>query len=177
MVPNTIKRRAFLAGSAVSALVLGQRRAQAGTGAGAEDTFVYEVTRSEEEWRGMLDKAEFNILRMGGTELPKTHPLWNNTAEGTYCCRGCDLTLYDSVWKVELDKGWAFFRQSRENTILMGIDGQPPEGMGSDDGRPPAMIEAHCRRCGSHLGHILTVEGETLHCINGTSLQFRDATA
>jgi len=143
------------------------------SGTGADD-FTYEVTRTDAEWREMLSPAEHSILRKNSTELPKTNPLWNNTADGTYCCRGCDLTVYDSVWKVELDKGWAFFSQSRENSILMGIDGQPPYGM-ADPNAPGAMIEAHCRRCGSHLGHILKVEDKALHCINGTSLQFRPA--
>jgi len=173
----SIKRRAFLGGSALSALALAQTRASAGDSGGTAQPFAYEVTRTEAEWRGMLGKDEYNILRKGSTELPKTSALWNNTAEGTYCCRGCDLTVYDSVWKVELDKGWAFFRQSRENTVLMGIDGDPPDGMEPEDERFAAMIEAHCRRCGSHLGHILTVEGASLHCINGTSLQFRAAAA
>ncbi len=37
---------------------------------------------------------------------------------------------------------------------------------------PQILIEAHCRRCGSHLGHILNVQGDILHCINGTALTF-----
>jgi len=39
-------------------------------------------------------------------------------------------------------------------------------------GGPANMIEVHCRRCGSHLGHILLVDDEVLHCINGRSLTF-----
>jgi peptide-methionine (R)-S-oxide reductase len=39
------------------------------------------------------------------------------------------------------------------------------------------MIEAHCRRCGSHLGHVLYVEDRLLHCINGTALEFRPSEA
>ncbi len=180
MDQHNLKRRAFLGGSALSALALAQTaatRATARPAEGGDEAFVYEVRRSEAEWRAMLSKPEYDILRKGSTELPKTSALWNNTADGIYCCRGCDLTVYDSVWKVELDKGWAFFKQSRENAVMMGIDGEPPDGMTPEDDRFGAIIEAHCRRCGSHLGHILTVEGKTLHCINGTSLQFRPAVA
>ncbi len=177
MTPIPLKRRAFLGTSAVSALALargGAATAAAESEATGAETFTFEVIRSDAEWREMLSPPEYVVLRKGSTELPKSNPLWNNTAEGVYCCRGCDLTLYDSVWKVELDKGWAFFRQSRENAVLMSIDGQPPDGM--DPEGFGALIEAHCRRCGSHLGHILTVEGKTLHCINGTSLRFRPVT-
>ncbi|MDJ0824590.1 MAG: peptide-methionine (R)-S-oxide reductase [Rhodobacter sp.] len=177
MDTRTFGRRAFLGGSAVSALALAQARATAGEAGGTDETFAFEITRSDEDWRAMLSRDEYVVLRKGSTELPKSNPLWNNTAEGTYCCRGCDLTVFDSVWKVELDKGWLFFRQSVENAVLMGIDGQPPDGMAPEDERYGALIEAHCRRCGSHLGHILTVEGKTLHCINGTSLQFRPTLA
>jgi len=167
---SPLGRRAFLGGSAVSALALTQG-ARAEPATGSDDNFRYEVIRSDEEWREMLSPTEYVVLRKRSTELPKTNPLWNNTADGNYNCRGCDLTVYDSVWKVELDKGWAFFSQSRENAILMGIDGEPPDGMTAQSG-PGAMIEAHCRRCGSHMGHILSVDGDTLHCINGTSLSF-----
>jgi len=174
MTTPVFNRRAFLGATALTALG-GALPARAAPG--ETDVFVYAVRRSEAEWRARLTPEAFAILRQGGTELPKTSPLWNETAPGVYCCKGCDLPVYDSVWKVPLDKGWAFFRQSRENAILMGIDGTPPDGMGEDGGVSRAMIEAHCRRCGSHLGHILTVEGETLHCINGTSLLFSAADA
>jgi len=53
-------------------------------------------------------------------------------------------------------------------SVLTGIDvPQEAYGMGSDW---PNLIETHCRRCGSHLGHILLVDGDVLHCINGTAL-------
>ena len=171
MTKFPLGRRAFLSGSAVSALSLA-RAASAGQTDGSDEGFTYEITRTDAEWREMLSPPEYVVLRKGSTELPKTNPLWNNFADGIYCCRGCDLTIYESVWKVPVDKGWAFFLQSIENTVMMGIDGQPPDEMTRENG-PGALIEAHCRRCGSHLGHILTVEGDTLHCINGTSLQFR----
>lgn len=177
MTDTTFDRRAFLGGTALSALGLAQLPARRAAAAGAGDeTFTYEVQRSEAEWRAMLTDKEYRILREGDTEIPETSPLWNTFEDGVYCCKGCDLTIYDSVWKAEVDKGWAFFAQSRENAVLMGIDGSPPDGM-ADENAPPAMIEAHCRRCGSHLGHILTVEGRTLHCINGTSLRFSPAAA
>ena len=173
MTLNPLGRRTFLGGTALSLMAL-TRPVSAATTAPSSESFSYEITRSDAEWRAMLSKPEYVVLRKGSTELPKSNPLWNHFEPGSYHCRGCDLTVYDSIWKVPVDKGWAFFSQSRENAILMGIDGPVPDGM-SDDG-PGAMIEAHCRRCGSHLGHILTVEGTTLHCINGISLTFQPAT-
>jgi peptide-methionine (R)-S-oxide reductase len=43
--------------------------------------------------------------------------------------------------------------------------------MGDEEG-PGAMVEVHCRRCASHLGHIVLAEGKLVHCINGTALTF-----
>lgn len=172
-----ITRRGFMrSGLASGALIAGAASARA-TDA-ATDAFSYEITRTEEEWKARLTEAEYKILRRGSTELPKTSPLWNETANGTYACRGCDLHSYDANWKVVLDKGWAFFRHSVPNAVLTGIDGPVPEyGSDMNTDAPGAMIEAHCRRCGSHLGHIVYVEGMVLHCINGTSLTFTSAEA
>ncbi|PWR00919.1 peptide-methionine (R)-S-oxide reductase [Meridianimarinicoccus roseus] len=136
--------------------------------------FRYEVTRSDTEWKARLTPAEYRILREGGTELPASSPLWQEDRDGTYCCRGCDLLIYSAAWKVSVPKGWAFFRHSERDAVLTGIDGPVPSyGMSPDD--DTTMIEAHCRRCGSHLGHVLLVEGSVLHCINGTSLRFTPA--
>ncbi len=129
------------------------------------DEFEFEIIRTEAEWREMLTDLEYYILRDGGTETPKTSALWNNEEEGDYHCRGCGLHLYSSDFKVLLDKGWVFFTHSEPNSVLTGID-----QVGSTQ-----VIESHCRRCGSHLGHILIVEEQILHCINGTSLVFEKA--
>jgi len=165
-------RRAFM-GSAATGLASIALASAANANDPRKDTFPYEVTRTEKEWRAKLTKDEYNILRKGGTELPKTSELWNNTADGVYSCKGCDLQLYDSKWKVPVDMGWVFFRQSRPNSLLMGIDGLPAEYNITNG--PPSMIEVHCRRCGSHMGHILRVKEDVLNCIDGTSLTFQPA--
>ena len=98
-------------------------------------------------------------------------------AVGTYCCRGCDLTVYDSLQKIELDKGWVFFRHSHPDTVMTGLD--LGTGMAGDPfAEMQAMMEVHCRRCGSHLGHIFD-DGPPptgkRHCLTGVSLVFRAA--
>ncbi len=173
---HTINRRGLLKGTALTLAAspfVGMAKADVVPG---QDDFDYEVTRTEDEWRAMLDDNEYAVLRMGDTEEPKSSPLWNEMSAGNYYCKGCDLHVYESPWKVEVDKGWAFFRQSVPNSMLMNIDWP------ADAGQDPAfarltMIEAHCRRCGSHLGHILTVENQTLHCINGAALTFTPESA
>lgn len=137
----------------------------------SNNDFTYEITRSDEEWRARLTEQEYAVLRLGRTEVPHTSLNAFQMAEGHYTCKGCDLVNFDSRWKVQhFDLGWAFFSQARPTTVLTSID----DAYG-DMADESAAIECHCRRCASHLGHILTVKGTTLHCLNGTSLVFFEA--
>lgn len=134
-----------------------------------EPDFQYSYRKTNLEWRMKLKDSGYRILREGETELPKSSPLWNEERSGDYRCKGCDLLIYSSEYKVNLDKGWVFFRQSEPDSVLMGIDLVTTYG-GIEKNQ--TVIETHCRRCAGHLGHILYLDGEILHCINGTSLSF-----
>ena len=181
MKVSKIGRRGFLGATALAVLGLVRTKKAQALGGGLLDQgggFEYEVQRTDEEWRAMLSDDEYVILRKGSTEFPKSSTLWNEARDGIYSCRGCELNLYNSNWKVPLDKGWAFFKHAAPNSLLMAVDGAAADGMmGSDREGTRAMIEVHCRRCGSHIGHILKVEGKVLHCINGTALTFEQTSA
>ena len=171
---SELNRRDLMTGTAVFAglNVLGGS-AMADVPAG-RDPFDYEVTRSDAAWRELLGDA-YPVLREGKTELPHSSALWAEARQGTYACKGCDLLQYTSHTKVNLLKGWAFFSSSEPNAQMMAQDTSSlmrdaPAGAIFD-----ATIEVHCRRCGSHMGHILPVENMVLHCINGASLTFTEA--
>lgn len=132
-----------------------------------EPDFKYSVRKTEAEWRAKLSEVEYRVLREGKTEKKKSSPLWKEERPGAYRCKGCDLRVYSSVYKVNLNKGWVFFRQSEPDSVLLGID--LVTGYGRREKRGTAM-EVHCRRCGSHFGHILNVKNEILHCVNGAAL-------
>lgn len=166
---RNLLRTSALAGAAVA--VGGAVEAENVSG----DAFVYEIRRSEAEWRAMLSDDEYAILREGDTEWPTTSPLWNDYSAGDFDCRGCDLHLYSSDNRAPIEKGWVFFYHSQPNAVLTDIDTGNPYTMAQD--ARGSLIEVHCRRCASHLGHILIVDGELVHCINGTSLTFRPQTA
>ena len=138
------------------------------------DDFKFEVNYTPSEWKSRLSPEEFRILRLGGTEKKKSSPHWKETRQGFYNCKGCDLEIYDSKFKVPLNKGWVFFKHSQTDSVLTKIDYGTSYG-GSTNKK--AAIEAHCRRCGSHLGHILYVSRQILHCINGASLVFKPVSA
>lgn len=138
------------------------RRARAAVAEGP-----FEVERTEAEWRGMLTDLQYAVMREGATEDPYTSDLLDETRPGLYHCRGCDLPLYGSAAKYDSETGWPSFRD-----VL-------PDAIGTMEDRQLLFIvrtECHCRRCGSHLGHIFE-DGPAptglRHCINGVSLVFR----
>ncbi len=126
----------------------------------------FEITRTEAEWRAMLTDAQYRVMREEGTERAGSSPLDQNDAEGTYFCRGCDLALYPSSTKYDSGTGWPSFYDS-----LPGAIGTKP-----DRKLFRVRTEVHCRRCGSHLGHIFDDGPQPTgkrHCLNGVSLVFR----
>lgn len=139
----------------------------------ADDPFVYEVQRSEDEWRSMLSEHEFKILRDGETEFPTSSDLWDDYRAGEFMCRGCNLHLYSSDDRAPIEMGYVFFFHSLPNTVLTDLDYARVYSGDPDDDR--TLIEVHCRRCGSHLGHIVHMDPGIVHCINGTSLVFQPA--
>ena len=180
MMPNSYSRRSILASSLVAATtgLAGKAAAQdlqssaqnsSSDVAPREPDFQYSYRKTDAEWRAQLTPSEYRVLREGGTEPKKSSPLWEEERPGDYRCKGCDLLVYSSEYKVKLNKGWTFFRQSEPDSVLMGIDLVTTYGGKEKD---ETAMEAHCRRCASHLGHILYIKGEILHCINGTSLNF-----
>lgn len=153
-------RRDFFATTAMAGLM--------GRAAWANEEEIFEVTRSEDEWKAMLSLLEYKVMRKEGTERAFTSPLDKNYADGMYHCRGCDLGLYSSEHKFDSGTGWPSFWQAQANAVETRID------------RNFFMTrtECHCRRCGSHLGHIFD-DGPAptgmRHCINGVSLVFKAA--
>ena len=146
-----------LAGSVLTIMGLSPQRARA-----------FEVTRTDAEWRAMLSPLEYKVMRREGTERAFTSPLDKTYAAGTYHCRGCDLPLYSSKHKFDSGTGWPSFWQAL------------PEAIGTKPDRTiwGVHTECHCRRCGSHLGHIFDDGPKPTgkrHCINGVSLLFRPA--
>lgn len=126
------------------------------------------MTSAEVEWRELLTEEQDGILREGGTKLPASGTLWKDCTEGAFNCRGCDLLVNDSDHRVDVNTAWVSFLHSQPNAVLMDIGFAVRQTMDPDDKR--TLIETHRRRCGSHLGHIVYIEDQLVHCINANSL-------
>lgn len=153
-----MKRAAFLATTAAvtAGLVLARK------GSAAQQ---YEVTHTDAQWRALLGDDRFEILRRGGTEPPFSSPLNKENRRGTYHCAGCDLALFSSTTKYDPGEGWPSFWNVLPNAI----------GTHADYALVEARTEVHCRRCGSHLGHVFDDGPPPTHlryCIDGLALRF-----
>ena len=154
-----LDRRMFLAGATASAALL------AGPGAWARS---FEITRSDAEWRKLLTRAQYNVLRKEGTERPGSSPLNAEKRKGLYHCAGCDLALYSSDTKYESGTGWPSFWDVLPNAV----------GTKPDRKLFTVRTEVHCRRCGSHIGHVFEDGPQPTglrYCMNGIAMTFHPA--
>ncbi|SLN10397.1 Peptide methionine sulfoxide reductase MsrB [Roseivivax jejudonensis] len=167
-------RRAAI-GAALASVATTKSRAD-DTAALTNEDFIFEITRSDAEWRRFLGDERYYVMREVGTEWARSSELWDRYGAATYSCAGCDLKVYDEKQRRPLDKGWVFFHHAEPRSVLMSIDRVSPTAYGGsgmeEEGKE--LIEVQCRRCGCHLGHILYLEGGIVHCINGIALTLQE---
>jgi len=150
----------LLAGTSLAVLPLARARA---------DT--YEVTHTDAEWQKMLSPESYGVLRHQETE-----PAWSSKLEyehrkGTYLCAGCALPLFSSTTKYESGTGWPSFYQPLPNAVRTTVD---------KSWIIEVRTEVHCRRCGSHLGHVFDdgpKPSGLRYCMNGVALTFTPVVA
>ncbi|HEU5190886.1 MAG TPA: peptide-methionine (R)-S-oxide reductase MsrB [Methylomirabilota bacterium] len=127
---------------------------------------LFEVTKSDAEWKAQLSPESYRVLREHGTERAGTSPLDKEYGKGTFLCAGCGLPLFASDTKFDSRTGWPSFWRPLDNAI----------GTSTDRGFFMVRTEVHCRRCGGHLGHVFD-DGPPptglRYCMNGVSLSFQ----
>jgi peptide-methionine (R)-S-oxide reductase len=158
---GVMNRRNFLA-SALAAMLLGASRARGGD---EPPTGIQPIRRSEEEWRKILTREQFAVLRQEATEPAGSSPLDHETREGIYHCAGCDLELFTSKMKFDSGTGWPSFFTTIPGRV----------GTKTDYKIFVPRTEYHCIRCGGHQGHVFNdgppPTGERW-CNNGVALKF-----
>ncbi|KAJ3165294.1 Peptide methionine sulfoxide reductase B5 [Irineochytrium annulatum] len=128
-----------------------------------------EIQKTEEEWRAVLTRDQFRVIREKGTESPGTGEYNHHFESGTYNCAACDAPLYKSATKFDSGCGWpAFF-----DAIPGAIERHEDRSFGT------VRTEIVCARCQGHLGHVFKGEAITRkyetgerHCVNSVSLKF-----
>jgi len=123
--------------------------------------------RNDEEWKKVLSKVEYTVLREKWTEKPFTGEYWDHKEKGVYKCAGCGIELFSSETKFDSGCGWpSYYDAIDKSKIEEKID--ITQGM--------RRVEVLCKNCGGHLGHIFN-DGPRdktglRYCINSVSLDF-----
>ncbi|KAG7443583.1 peptide methionine sulfoxide reductase msrB [Guyanagaster necrorhizus] len=125
------------------------------------------VNKTDDEWRAILSREQFRVLRQKGTERPATGEYNHHKEEGIYGCAACGTPLYKSGTKFNSGCGWPAFYDAIPGAVTRHED--KSFGM--------SRIEITCTACGGHLGHVFKGEGyntptDERHCVNSISLNF-----
>ncbi len=135
---------------------------------GGEASRITKIQRTEAEWKKILTREQFSVLRDEGTERAFTSPLNAENRQGIYQCAGCDLPLYSSDMKFDSGTGWPSF-----STTLPGAFETK-----TDNSFFSRRTEYHCARCGGHHGHVFEDGPKPTGqrwCNNGVALKFLPA--
>ncbi|MFD3803975.1 peptide-methionine (R)-S-oxide reductase MsrB [Streptomyces sp. NPDC058611] len=131
----------------------------------------YEVEKTDEQWQAELTPAEYQVLRLAGTEPAFRGEYTDTKTEGVYSCRGCGSELFRSTEKFESHCGWPSFFDPKDTDAVELVH---------DRSHGMVRTEVLCAACGSHLGHVFEGEGyptptDQRYCINSISLRLTPA--
>lgn len=124
--------------------------------------------KSEQDWQGSLSAEQYKVMRQHGTERPFSGQYTDCKTNGIYICAGCGEELFSSETKFDSGTGWPSYFQAINGTAVEET---------VDNTLGMSRVEVHCRKCGSHLGHVFPDGPQPTglrYCINSVSLNLKE---
>lgn len=124
--------------------------------------------KNESDWKQQLTDEQYYVCRQKGTEQPFTGQFNDCKLQGTYNCVACGEALFSSETKFDSGTGWPSFYSPVTETAVEEEH---------DYSHNMHRIEVHCKKCGSHLGHVFPDGPQPTglrFCINSISLAFHE---
>src|ERR1041385_1508991 len=109
----------------------------------------YPVSHSDAEWRKLLTREQYQIMRQHGTEMPGSCALLHEKRAGTFHCAACEQRL---IARGAMEGAGTFFVQQRATSrhlgavlahdlVLLAREQLAPFGVAVADG----ILLGHCR--------------------------------
>ncbi|QJI16786.1 MULTISPECIES: peptide-methionine (R)-S-oxide reductase MsrB [unclassified Pseudomonas] len=122
------------------------------------------LDKTLDEWREMLDPAQYQVCRLKGTERPFSGKYNATTTDGVYHCICCNEPLFDSKTKFDAGCGWPSFYEPIADSAMIEI---------RDVSHGMIRTEVTCAKCDAHLGHVFPdgpLPTGLRYCINSVCL-------
>lgn len=131
-----------------------------------DNTYIFPIQLTEEEWRERLTDFQYYVLREQGTERARSGEYDKFYEKGTYFSVATGQPVFSSVDKYDSRTGWpSFYKPITPDSVRYRID----KSLFS------TRIEVIDSMSGSHLGHVFE-DGPPptglRYCMNSTSLIF-----
>jgi len=127
----------------------------------------YEITKSDTEWKKLLNPTAYQIMVERGTEAPYKNAYYNNHEKGIYVSAATGEPLFSSDDKFDSGTGWPSFTKPINAKMVMVVK-DDSFGMSRDE-----VVEA---KTGLHLGHVFDDgprdKGGLRYCMNSGALKF-----